>query len=75
MEVVQKEAQCGTEESLASRRPKRATKSPVRFGFENMVNYSLMVEMDDPTSYREAINSNEREEWIGSMTEEAENLD
>ena len=40
-----------------------------------MVNYALMVEMDDPTSYREAINSDEREEWIESMTEEVESLD
>ena len=75
VEVVQKEAQRGTDESLASRRPKHATKAPVRFGFEDMINYALMVEMDDPTSYREAINSDEREEWIGFMTEEVESLD
>lgn len=75
VEVVQKEVQRGITESLASRRPKRATKAPMRFGFEDMANYALMVEMDDPTSYREAINSDKREEWIGSMTEEAESLD
>lgn len=75
VEVAQKEVQRGTEESLVSRRPKRAIKAPVRFGFEDMVNYALMVEMDDPTTYHEAINSDERDEWIGSMTEEAVSLD
>src|SRR5690606_14460095 len=50
-------------------------KAPVRFGFEDMVNFALMVETDDPTSYQEATNSNEKEEWIGSMTEESISLD
>ncbi|XP_050121346.1 dnaJ homolog subfamily C member 7 homolog, partial [Malus sylvestris] len=46
-------------------------KKPDRFGFDqDEVNYALNVSQGDPTTYREAMASDERDSWISAMTEE-----
>ena len=61
-------------ESFISGRPKRVTRPPVRFGFDEMVNYALVIGEDDPSNFQEAIQSQEKEEWVGAMAEEMESL-
>ena len=61
-------------ESFVSGRPKRVTRPPVRFGFDEMVNYALVIGEDDPSNFQEAIQSQEKEGWVGAMAEEMESL-
>ncbi|CAL2238507.1 unnamed protein product [Prunus armeniaca] len=56
-------------------KPNRNKKKPDRFGFDqDEVNYALNISQGDPTTYQEAITSDERDSWISAMTEEMESL-
>ncbi|CAL2277303.1 unnamed protein product [Prunus armeniaca] len=60
---------------IALDKPNRNKKKPDRFGFnQDEVNYALNISQGDPTTYREAIASDERDSWISAMTEEMESL-
>lgn len=59
---------------LARDQEQRVIKAPVRLGFDNVVPYALMIEGDNPTSYMQAINSNEVSIWTMAMQEELESL-
>ena len=61
-------------ESLVSGRGRRITRALVRYGFEKMANYALVISGDDPSNFREAIHSQEKEGWVGVMAEEMESL-
>ena len=61
-------------ESLASGRGRCITRAPVKYDFEEMANYALVIGGDDPSNFREAIHSQEKEGWVGAMAEEMESL-
>ena len=61
-------------ESLVSGRRRRITRAPIRYGFEEMVNYALVIGTDDPSNFREVIHSQEKEGCVGVMAEEMESL-
>jgi hypothetical protein len=39
-----------------------------------MVSYALVISSEDPTTFQEAINSQEKSKWMGAMVEEMESL-
>ncbi|CAL8115729.1 unnamed protein product [Prunus armeniaca] len=60
---------------IALDKPNWNKKKPDRFGFDqDEVNYALNISEGDPSTYREAIASDERDSWISAMTEEMESL-
>ncbi|CAL2265478.1 unnamed protein product [Prunus armeniaca] len=60
---------------IALEKPNRNKKKLDRFRFnQDEVNYALNISQGDPTTYREAIASDERDSWINAMTEEMESL-
>ncbi|CAL9023524.1 unnamed protein product [Prunus brigantina] len=60
---------------IALDKPNRIKKKPNRFRFnQDEVNYALNISQGDPTTYREAISSDERDSWISARTEEMESL-
>ena len=44
-------------DSTRSNRPKRNKRSPVRYGFENLVSYALLTNSDDPSTFQEVIDN------------------
>jgi hypothetical protein len=39
-----------------------------------MVSYALVISSEDPTTFQEAVNSQEKSKWTGAMAEEIESL-
>jgi hypothetical protein len=39
-----------------------------------MVSYDLVISSRDPTTFQEAVNSQEKSKWMGAMAEEMESL-
>ena len=60
--------------SIATDRPRHTIKPPIRYGFEDMVSYALVISSGDPTTFQEAVNSQEKNKWMGAMAEEIESL-
>ena len=67
--LVQENTSQGTEAStsgvkehhtIATDRPKCTIRPPTRYGFEDMVSYALVISSGDPTTFQEAINSQEK---------------
>ncbi|KAL6333028.1 hypothetical protein AAG906_020048 [Vitis piasezkii] len=55
-------------------RPRRTIKPPIRYGFEDLVSYALITSSGDPTTFQEAIHSQEKSRWMGAMVEEIQSL-
>ena len=71
------------EESLATTRPKRNYKQVQKFGSDkplrhygqvNLVEYALLVEDDEPVTFKQAIKDKDRESWVVAMEEEMQSL-
>src|ERR1044072_582813 len=62
------------EYNLACDREPRHIQPPVRFGFEEIAAYALLTSSGDPSTFREALNSPEKDRWMGAMQEEMESL-
>ncbi|KAL0378427.1 UNVERIFIED_CONTAM: Retrovirus-related Pol polyprotein from transposon TNT 1-94 [Sesamum radiatum] len=61
--------------NLARDRQRRINvKPPSRLGYEDMVFFALLVSGDEPTTFHEAITSQENKEWMCTMVEEMESL-
>jgi hypothetical protein len=60
--------------SIATNRPRRTIRPPIRYDFEDMVSYALVISSRDPTTFQEAVNSQEESKWMGAMAEEIESL-
>ena len=60
--------------SIATDRPRRTIRPPIRCGFEDMVSYALIISSEDPTTFQEAVNNHEKSKWMGAMAEEIESL-
>ena len=60
--------------SIATNRPRRTIGPPTRYGFEDIVSYTLVISSGDPTIFQEAVNSQEKSKLMGVMTEEMESL-
>ena len=44
------------------------------YGFEDLVSYALITSSGDPTTFQEAIHSQEKSRWMGVMVEEIQSL-
>ena len=57
-----------------NQRPKRVTKPPERYGFEDMAAYALHaaeeIDSNEPATYQEAINHPEAGNWLLAMKQE-----
>jgi hypothetical protein len=80
---VQENTSQGTEAStlrvkehhtIATDRPRHTIRPTTRYGFEDMVFYALVISSGDPTTFQEAVNSQEKRRWVGAMAEEIESL-
>jgi hypothetical protein len=60
--------------SIATDRPRRTIRPPIRYDFEDMVSYALVISNEDPTTFQETVNSQEKSKWMGAMAEEMESL-
>ena len=60
--------------NIAINRSRRTIKSPTRYGFEDLVSYALITSNGDPTTFQEAIHSQEKSRWMGAMVEEIQSL-
>ena len=60
--------------SIAIDRPRRTIKPPTKYGFEDLVSYALITSSGDPTTFQEAIHSQEKNKWMGAMVEEIQPL-
>jgi transposase InsO family protein len=73
--------------SIAAGRQRRQSKLPQRYanvvdgnlvGYANLVEFALsvaeIIDVDEPSSFNEAISGSEADEWIGAMGEEIESL-
>ena len=43
--------------SIATDRPRRTIRPPIRYGFEDIVSYALVISSGDPTTFQKAVNS------------------
>ena len=69
-EVWQEQTGSRTDIGVALHKPKRNVKQPERYGFEEIVSYTLMIENGDPYTYKEVMESQDRERWVQAMSEE-----
>jgi hypothetical protein len=60
--------------SIITDRPICTIKPPTRYGFKDMVSYTLVISSRDPTTFQEVVNSQEKSKWMGAMAEEMESL-
>ena len=60
--------------TLATNRPRLTIRPPTRYDFEDMVSYTLVIISGDPTTFQEAVNSQEKSRWVSGMAEEMEYL-
>ena len=60
-------------------RERRDRKAPTRYGFADLISFSLLVaeDLDDsePKSYKEAVSSKNRKLWLDAMKEEMHSLE
>nr|XP_012570563.1 uncharacterized protein LOC105851982 [Cicer arietinum] len=65
--------------NLVMDRERRVIKPSIRYGETNLICYALSVTEDlqryEPSNYREAINSEDKEAWMTSMNEEMQSLE
>ena len=73
-EVQQERAGPRTDIGVALHKPKRTIRQPNRYGFEETLSYALVTVNGDPYTYQEAIESQDREWWIQTMSEEMQSL-
>ncbi|GAU47849.1 hypothetical protein TSUD_404260 [Trifolium subterraneum] len=59
---------------LVRDRERRSVKPPERYGYEDLAAYALLTSSGDPSTFREAMASQEKERWMGAMMEEMESL-
>jgi hypothetical protein len=43
--------------SIATDRPRHTIRPPIRYSFEDIVSYALIISSGDPTTFQEAVNS------------------
>jgi hypothetical protein len=43
--------------SIATDSPRHTIRPPIRYGFEDIVSYALIISSEDPTTFQEAVNS------------------
>ncbi|WJZ97361.1 hypothetical protein VitviT2T_015970 [Vitis vinifera] len=55
-------------------RPRHTIKPPIRYGFKDLVSYALITSSGDPTTFQEAIHSQEKSRWMGAMVEKIQSL-
>ena len=64
---------------LARDRTRRPHKTPVRYGYADLVSYAFLVSEDledlEPRSYKDAMGYKEKKLWTLAMKEENESLD
>jgi hypothetical protein len=60
--------------SIATDRPRCTIRPPIRYNFEDMISYALVINSGDPTTFQETVNSQENSKWMGAMAEEMESL-
>jgi hypothetical protein len=60
--------------SIATDRPRRIIRPLIKYGFEDMVSYALVISSGNPTTFQEAVNSKEKSKWMGTMADEMESL-
>ncbi|KAL6319820.1 hypothetical protein AAG906_036883 [Vitis piasezkii] len=53
--------------SIAIDRHRHTIKPPTRYGFEDLVSYALITSSGDPTTFQEAVHSQEKSRWMGAM--------
>jgi hypothetical protein len=46
--------------TIATDRPRHTIRPPTRYGFEDMIFYALVISSADPTTFQEAVNSQEK---------------
>ncbi|KAL6315051.1 hypothetical protein AAG906_030898 [Vitis piasezkii] len=49
-------------------------KPPTRYGFEDLVSYTLITSSGDPTTFQEAIHNQKKSRWMSAMVEEIQSL-
>jgi hypothetical protein len=60
--------------SIATDRPRCIIKSPIRYGYEDMVFYAFVISSGDPTTFQEALNIQQKSRWVGALAKEMESL-
>ena len=72
---LEKESYNGDQEdhNMISKRPKRHIRPPVRYGFEDLASYCLIISNEDLFTFQETIDSS-RNKWMEAMVEEMESL-
>ena len=60
--------------NMISKRPKHNIRPLVRYGFEDLASYYLVINSGDPSTFQEAIDSSKRDKWMEAMVEEMESL-
>ena len=73
-EIQQERAGPRTDIGVALHKPKRTIRQPDRYGFEETLSYALVIANGDPYTYQEAIESQNRERWVQTMSEEMQSL-
>ncbi|KAH9762165.1 hypothetical protein KPL70_000710 [Citrus sinensis] len=72
------ETEQGEKIELARDRERRHTRPPARYAYADMVAHALMsaedVAIEEPNSYREAMNSKNSRKWIKAIREEIDSL-
>ena len=59
---------------MISKWPKCNIRPPIRYGFEDLASYCLVISSRDPSTFQEAIDSFERYKWMEAIVEEMESL-
>jgi hypothetical protein len=60
--------------TIAIDKPRRIIRPLTRYGFEDMISYALVISSRDPTTFQEAVNSQEKSRWVGAIAEEMESF-
>src|SRR5580765_6358588 len=60
--------------NLVRDRSRRQIQPPVRYGFEELAAYALLTSSGDHSTFRDALNSPEKDRWMGAMQEEMASL-
>ena len=60
--------------SIATERPRHTIRPPIKYDFEDMVSYALVISSGDPTTFQKAVNSQEKSKWMGAIVEAIESL-
>ena len=59
---------------MISEQPKRNIRPPIRYGFEDLASYCLVISSGDPSTFQEVVDSSERDKCMEAMVEEMESL-